>query len=537
MMLSSNNSRNLGKMGESVLATLTAQVGITANKASEDETGWDFLLEFPIEKSPESEISLDILPAPVSCRLQVKATDNSKRPIQVKLSNWLRMVKSAEPCFFLILDFAGENHCNKAFLVHCGFSVIEKILKKCREISNSDKTTVLNKIKPAIPIDGKDLLESVDGAALKNKILQHIGSDLHEYSKRKLEFLKSAGYNKLKDAFQVQFDKPDQFACVYDFLVDFALGREKELAFHKLTVNEVRFGIPSKRPLVDSTEAGKMVLIQKAVDRAVVILSSADGLSSIQIQMPIFFPNLLPRDFPKLRFRLATNYIEILIPFRNDAIPEFKFHLPAEIEKTNLEELSNVAVLIEFGSKLPSNSSISFRIEYENICLSSGNMHFNSVFTETDRHIADAIASTKRIAEYCQINHALETSLAQIGQQEVLIKLIAAAIERCFGYLHIEFCCAKSELSPEKSLLIPLVKEIFLGGFRLVFILAVFGKTSSEDLSDEMVRVVVFPCEGFVFKHYKFNEEAVPEFSMADCRKEVFDHFKESHTVVFLEDK
>jgi hypothetical protein len=47
-------------------------------------------------------------------------------------------------------------------------------------------------------------------------------------------------------------------------------------------------------------------------------------------------------------------------------------------------------------------------------------------------------------------------------------------------------------MSLDKSLLIPLVKEIFLGGFRLVFIVAVFGKTSLENLSNEMVLVVGF---------------------------------------------
>lgn len=205
------------------------------------------------------------------------------------------MVKSAEPCFFLVLDFSGENHCNKAFLVHCGFSIIEKILKKCREISNSAKPVILNKIKPTIPIDGTDLLDSADGNALKNRILQHIGSDLHEYSKRKLEFLKSVGYEKLKNAFQIQFDKPNKPASVYDFLVDFALGREKELAFHKFTVKEVRFGIPSKLPLVDVNEAGKMVFLEKRAAKAVLVLSSADSLSSVQIQMPIISKSFTQR--------------------------------------------------------------------------------------------------------------------------------------------------------------------------------------------------------------------------------------------------
>lgn len=45
------NDRDLGKLGESFLSKLAAEVGIIANKASEDETDWDFLLEFPMDKS------------------------------------------------------------------------------------------------------------------------------------------------------------------------------------------------------------------------------------------------------------------------------------------------------------------------------------------------------------------------------------------------------------------------------------------------------------------------------------------------------
>lgn len=529
--------RDLGKLGESFLTKLTAEVGITTNKAFEDKTGWDFLLEFPMEKSPVKGISLDLFPAPVSCLIQVKATDNCKKPIQVKLSNWLRMIKSPQPYFFLILDFARKNNCNKAFLVHCGFDTIEKVLKKCRKISNSDEPADLNKLTLAIHLEDNDLLESVNGIALKNKILQNIGPDLHEYTNRKLKFLKSVGYDKLKNKFQIQFDNPGQFISIHDYLVDFAIGKIAELPFQNLKVNEVRFGIPSKQFLVDSKEPGIMTIIRKpGENKATILLVSIDGKNSLRLEMEIFIPDILPMNFPKLRVRLAAAFIEILIPYKNDSSPEFKFHYPAYSEKTNIKELEKVARLISFLNELHQTKALSFRAEYDGNCLSSGIISFNGAISDKDKCIAKALGATALIAEYCKIGLEEETSIEQVMQQENTIDLICSAIKNKFGCLRIEFSLKKKELIQEKSFLIPIVQEIFLGDFRLIFSLAIFGNAELEDIPDDMARVTISQCEGFIFNHYKYTDKAVPEFSIVDCKKEIYNRFKESHIVVFLED-
>lgn len=536
-MALSKNNRNLGKLGESLLTTLTAEVGITANKAFEDETGWDFLLELPMEKSPETGTPLDLLPAPVSCLIQVKATDNFKKPIQVKLSNWLRMINSPQPYFFLILDFAGENICNKAFLVHCGFATIEKVLKKCRKISNSDEPALLNKLKQSIQIEEKDSLETVTGGALISKILQHIGSDFHEYSKNKLKFFRSAGYEKLKSSFQMQVNKPDQFDCAHDYIVDFAIGRIAELPFQNLKITEVRFGIPSKQPCIDAKEPGVMTIVKKAGKKnATVFLGSINGKNSLQLEMEIFIPTILPMNFPKLRLRLATAFIEILLPYKNDSTPEFKFHYPACSEKTSIRELASVARLVNFLKKLPQTKAISFQVEYDSYCLTSGKICFPGLFSESERRTAKVICAAAEIADFSKVSLDTETSINQIIEQENIMNLVHSAIQGYFGILRIEFSIKKEELEQGKSFLIPFVQEITIGNYRLIYSLAIFGQSKFDDISDEMARVTIFPCEGFVFKSSKFAVNKIPEFSIKDYKNEIFDRFKNSHVVVFLED-
>ena len=66
--------RDVGSMGERCFGIWCSSVGITANKSDIDRTGWDFIVEFPWEKS--EKIPKDMLLAPIECKVQVKSTDN-----------------------------------------------------------------------------------------------------------------------------------------------------------------------------------------------------------------------------------------------------------------------------------------------------------------------------------------------------------------------------------------------------------------------------------------------------------------------------
>ena len=108
-------SRDLGPLGEATLEAWCAQVGIVSNLVKRDKTGWDNLLEFPLQE-PSGMVSLDQLPAPVQARVQVKSSDANESRITIKLSNWVRLVKDPTPAFILILEFEGRKECQTAYL-------------------------------------------------------------------------------------------------------------------------------------------------------------------------------------------------------------------------------------------------------------------------------------------------------------------------------------------------------------------------------------------------------------------------------------
>jgi hypothetical protein len=105
-------------MGEAVLRQWAGETGLVCNPVERDAAGWDFLLEFPLP-SP-GELPLDKTPRPVQAFVQVKSTDTPGQRFNVKLDNWLRMVRTPMPAFFLILEYDGASYPERAFLQHVG---------------------------------------------------------------------------------------------------------------------------------------------------------------------------------------------------------------------------------------------------------------------------------------------------------------------------------------------------------------------------------------------------------------------------------
>ena len=94
--------RDVGKRGEGILQSWASEEDASLTKTDDDRWGWDFLLEFPIQRTsvgaePDKEEEV------YRCLIQVKSTSSSDRSCQVKMSNWRRLVETPLPAFFLVL--------------------------------------------------------------------------------------------------------------------------------------------------------------------------------------------------------------------------------------------------------------------------------------------------------------------------------------------------------------------------------------------------------------------------------------------------
>lgn len=104
-IVSKNRSQKIGKLGQDALGIWAHQANFTVTKPSEDEQGWDYLLEGdPPELSTQPlRASYDKRSFPAKIWIQVKSTDDTSGSYPVKLDNWERLVKTPYPAFFSCL--------------------------------------------------------------------------------------------------------------------------------------------------------------------------------------------------------------------------------------------------------------------------------------------------------------------------------------------------------------------------------------------------------------------------------------------------
>jgi hypothetical protein len=214
------SQRDVGKLGETKLEEWCAQVGITANKVQKDETGWDHLLEFPLIPNiqPPSNIPLDICLKPLQCFVQVKSTDARPGRWPVKMDNWTRFINTPFPAFFLVLEYDGENLCQRAYLVHVDETYIKKVLKKLREISNKNIKKI-HKKKIQFKYNNKNQILPLNGEGLAKAIKNYVDDSPVQYAGEKIQTLRTIGYENENSLLKFEVSLPDKETNIEEYLV------------------------------------------------------------------------------------------------------------------------------------------------------------------------------------------------------------------------------------------------------------------------------------------------------------------------------
>ena len=235
--------RDLGKMGEHKVLHWLNEVGIIANKVSDDKGGWDIFIQYQSKTDSNKFAGFDIKPTMLSCVIQVKATDKSEGKIKgIKLSNWKRLVESPLPAFFVVLEYRGQNEVQKAYTVHVGKELIAKTLERIYKL-NEDELDNLHKKTMTLRYTNDDLLKVANGEHLKNSIFGYIKEDTFAYFKKKVEWFENVGYEEFPIKGKVTLPSMP-YEDLMNVLVDFSIGVMDELRIDSLYAEKVRFGIP-----------------------------------------------------------------------------------------------------------------------------------------------------------------------------------------------------------------------------------------------------------------------------------------------------
>lgn len=334
-------ARNIGDMAEAQVRKWCGEVNITANPSFSDREGWDFILQFP-EVLP-GDSPLDLIQPRIECFVQVKGVGTAKNRLSLPLSNWMKLVFSPLPAFFLIIDYGNNNtDPEQAYMVAVDETVISNVMKRLRQISPNAPASLQKKTLDLVWKEENRLM-SLDGKGLQSAIQNHIGNDFGTYILEKDRLRKEIGINT---PFLARFSLCQM--KIYDNLreqqVDFAVGLIDEIPISKLVIEEnIRFGIPAK--IHEEGDGFIRILNRTQIGRPIeVVFRDSSGMMQSSFIGKLFTPEEIfpgetfPAEYRKVR--IDTEVAEFVIKGHEQQI-QVNFHIPVDHNLRKLSEIAN----------------------------------------------------------------------------------------------------------------------------------------------------------------------------------------------------
>ena len=504
-------TRNVGQLGESVLTKWAAEVNAAINKAVIDRTGWDFLVEFGISTDDTDESRpLDLMPSPLQCLIQVKSTDTGERRIKTSLANWLRLVRSPLPTFFLLLDFGYAPECTQAYLIHVGDRLMYRTLKRLRSLTARATPLELGKRTLTYTVSTDEHLSACDGKTLAGAIRGYVHPDFDTYVANKCHLLETLGYEQESKRLDFKIRVPDSHVHgdSADLLVDFAIGTVRELDVASATVTNVRFGIPAPKP-DDVLDSGTLSIKRTPVKSGSLTLRNDTTNDSIILPCDIYAPagvaHLVPTN--RIKFRLSVPGGDFVLNPSGSTTP-LTIRLPEGNRAVPISTLHSVACLIRFLSTTDEEGKLTCSIYFESLFLARLKMDQFLIDPSLARW-AKIISDAKEVVDRTNMPADLEVEWDRLCAQEDALVLM-----RCFLAGDTDAIIFSFTMSPPCERLgracIPYIVGVTVGEHRVVSTVLLQGNIQAMGEMPAAKVVVPVDVVEIVDRWVLFRDEPLP---------------------------
>ena len=260
-------SQRLGRPAEDEFKWLCSQAQVTCNRSSEDDYGWDFIVETPAP--PDSGLPADKAPAPKPLLVQVKWTGGKFARTTMKVSNALVLAKSELPCFVVLFhEYDGEM---RIYAQQFGRELIGRALKCGRQVTAAHRPP--HKSTMAMSFTHAD--DHSDD--LVHWLTTTVTGLPKEYGAEKRSLCESLGYEGRNYRAEVTLGPLKGV----EELVDHQLGLTDYLPASHVTVIDSRFGIDAPSPVVEGTNAKIQIRPNNAQECRLVLQSSSGEVVSL----------------------------------------------------------------------------------------------------------------------------------------------------------------------------------------------------------------------------------------------------------------
>jgi hypothetical protein len=323
-MLSSNA---LGEKGQSRFKELCSDVDLICNKSDRDMAGWDFIVDFDLDESATT--SLDRRKTPLSCHVQLKTIYSRTASVKLSLKMAERLAKELKPSFICVLKVNADLQFTAAYLIHMAGDRLSSILKRLREVGAKSSSAKIKKMTISFTPTEAERIE-VSGSALRDAIVQHIGSDLHAYTEIKSLASQNMGYEGSPHEGRFEIDVRN-LATFQDMFI--GLTGEVEVKNFELTTT--RFGITLPET---ASPTAKISLSAKPLDRCVVVFRKTTSHETAIFEGDVFFAPNMPGI--ERRIRVNCDLFSIFISLSKDG-SEVSFKFDVKGKSCKLDVWSN----------------------------------------------------------------------------------------------------------------------------------------------------------------------------------------------------
>lgn len=509
--------RNLGIMGEAAFLHLCAEESLICNKSQEDKTGWDYFVEFPFDSdSTNNELHISAL----EFKVQVKATDNKDRKLQITLSNLRRLVTTQLPAFYVFIEFDGLTLAQRAFVVHVDSQLVTKVLKRLHEVEQSDVPNRFNKRKMTIHYNESNLLDNVNGRCLRKAIVSYIGDNPAEYVAKKKVHLESTGFEKgfSRMNFQIQgLDNIESF-------IDMSLGIKTKANISNLINVKTRFGIENKNPNV-KFDTGVMEMPDIKPSAKGTVCFRVDKIDvGISFEAELYVSQLGPYltdDFKK--FRIKGEFFEIVC---QPSSGKLEFSFSYKDVNLRIEKLSDAIKLFSNFSIPDKKHFVDFDFEglpKQRHEIKSGGFDYNY------EDELSFIECARKLIWNFNITEEVYISFYELVEKGKLICQICDLISLPYTKMNLEFTAQLDDNNVKKEAAIITLFKLSLGNFRIGALVVIIG--TLDEIGDSRYRMI--SNDLIIEKKIVVRQsESISEEDMLSIIEEIENKYEKSYTVI-----
>lgn len=531
------STRDIGEMGENTLRLWCSQRGITVNKADQDKAGWDFLLEFPLTDSElPIALPLDKAPYPLRCFVQVKSTDKRPGKWQVKLDNWVRLVRNPVPTFFLILEFDGKDDCQEAYLVHVDEQYMASVLKRLRELPEVANDSLHKKsIQFVYGTDHR--LNTLDGKGLVEAIKKNIRINPEDYAAKKIETIARLGYEKGGTEFHFSLQLPTDIKDPQEYFVDFLLGLVPSLDVVQGEARDVRFGISSPSNIIPNMSGGYIQIELIPVSLGTIRVTTSDHSKELRISADVYAPPLDVIDEKYLKIRFATPFFSFFYWPNQNERSNFIFDFPDLRTIYRLSDLTNFAeILLLFDDVSVQGEKLTLELLLASQRLSYGQLSLTITMSDSSRQVLKAIHHASIIAKYFDLPPQTDVKVIDLLRQIDPLTFMANVVRKEKTWFRIVFWADDEMPNDGKPFCVPIVGSTYIGSHRLIIGAVINGTIEATNRIKETGKEYQLTTTDIdIAKRYIYHEGDTKAVSPETIKQEIIHNIGDKAYVITID--